>query len=105
MNSKEESQCFPLYYYQPSEVTAMKAIRFSKHAKEQLFFRDATEDEVVETIETSDWETAELGRLECRKDFLYRKIWNKKFYEVKQVRPIFVEEGNEIIVVVYTYFF
>ncbi|MEK7400498.1 MAG: DUF4258 domain-containing protein [Candidatus Poribacteria bacterium] len=84
----------------------MKTIRFSKHAKEQLAFRDATEDEVIETIETFDWKPTELGRLECRKDFLYRKIWNKKFYEIKQVRPIFVEEDDEIIVVtVYTYFF
>jgi len=84
----------------------MKSISFSEHARDQLFFRGTTEDEVIEAIETSHWEPAELGRLECRKDFFYRKNWNKKFYEIKQVRPIFVEEDDVIIVVtVYTYFF
>ena len=50
--------------------------------------------------------TAELGRLECRKDFDYRKEWNTKFYATKQVRPVFVEEASELVVVtVYTYYF
>ena len=84
----------------------MKPIRLSGHAKEQLIFRGTTEEEVVETIRTSLWQTAELGRLESRKNFTFEKEWNKKYYEVKQVRPIFVEEDTEIVVVtVYTYFF
>lgn len=44
--------------------------------------------------------------MECRKNFAYNKKWNKKFYTTKQVRPIFVEEKDEIVVVtVYTYYF
>jgi hypothetical protein len=38
--------------------------------------------------------------------FSYDKQWNGKFYATKQVRPVFVEEATEIVVVtVYTYYF
>jgi hypothetical protein len=41
-----------------------------------------------------------------RKDFIFENEWNKKYYKIKQVRPIFVEEETEIVVVtIYTYFF
>jgi len=84
----------------------MKPIRFSLHAREQLFFRGTTEEEIIETIRTSQWEPAELGRLQCRKDFAYEAEWNKIYYHTKQVRPIFAEERDEIVVItVYTYFF
>jgi hypothetical protein len=51
-------------------------------------------------------EPAELGRLDCRKDFSYGKEWNGKVYATKQGRPVFVDEAAEIVVVtVYTYYF
>lgn len=84
----------------------MKRIRLSGHAKEQLYFRGTTEEEITETIRTTPWQSAELGRLECRKDFIFENEWNKKYYKIKQVRPIFAEEEMEIVVItVYTYFF
>ncbi len=84
----------------------MKAIRLSGHAREIIRFRGATEDEVIETIRSSSWSSAEQGRLECRKDFVYGKAWNGKFYTTKQVRPIFVEELDEIVVItVYVYYY
>jgi hypothetical protein len=84
----------------------MKPIRLSGHAREQLAFRGVTEAEVVEAIHTSPWQPAELGRLDCRKDFPFGKEWNRKVYAIKQVRPIFVDEPEEIVVVtVYTYYF
>lgn len=84
----------------------MKPIRLSGHAKEQLYFRGTTEEEVIETINTSKWQPAELERLECRKDFIFENEWNKKYYKIKQVRPIFAEEDTVIVVVtVYTYYF
>jgi hypothetical protein len=83
----------------------MKPIRLSGHAREQLSYRGVTEDEIKEAIHAGEWTPAELGRLECRKDFPYRKKWHGKVYATKQVRPVFVEEEDEIIVVtVYTYF-
>ena len=83
----------------------MKPIRFSGHAKEQIVFRGTTEEEVVKTIMNSTWQPAELGRLECKKDFPYEKEWNKIYYKTKQVRPIFVEENEISVVTVYTYFY
>jgi hypothetical protein len=54
----------------------------------------------------SPWQFTKLGRLECRKDFPYGRDWNGKFYSTKQVRPVFVDEAAEIVVVtVYTYYF
>ncbi len=84
----------------------MKPIRLSEHAKRRLQARGFTEDEVRETILTSEWQPAELNRLECRKTYPYGKTWNGRQYQYKQVRPIFLEEDEEIVVIaVYTYFF
>ena len=83
-----------------------KPIRLSEHAISQLIFRGAGEKEIIEAIRTSEWSPAELNRLECRKDFAFNKLWNNKSYKTKQVRPIFAEEGDEIIIItVYVYYF
>jgi hypothetical protein len=84
----------------------MKPIRLSAHARENLHYRGAEEAEVSEAIRTAPWGPAEKGRLECRKDFPYGREWNGKRYATRQVRPIFVEEVAEIVVVtVYVYYF
>jgi hypothetical protein len=83
----------------------MKAIRLSAHASSYIASRGFTEAEVEETIRESRWEPAELGRMECRKVFSLNREWNGKLYASKEVRPIFVEEADEIVVVtVYTYY-
>jgi hypothetical protein len=49
---------------------------------------------------------AELGRLDCRKDFPFGQNWNGKIYATRQVRPVFVDEAEELVVItVYTYYF
>jgi hypothetical protein len=84
----------------------MKPIRLSAHAAEQLDRRGTTREEVVETVVSSAWQPAELGRLECKKEYTYEAVWNKKYYRTKQVKPVFVEEENEIVVItVYTYYY
>ncbi len=84
----------------------MKPIRLSGHARERIKARGTTQQEVIETIGTAPWGPAEGGRVECRKDFPYGREWNGKVYAAKQVRPIFVEEPDEILVVtVYVYYF
>ena len=84
----------------------MKPVKLSGHAKAQLVFRGVTEQEVLETIGTVEWEPAELGRLECRKNFVFDRKRRGTYYATKQVRPIFVEEAEEIVVVtVYAYYF
>ena len=83
----------------------MKPIRLSAHALSYIAKRGFTAAEVEDTIRTGRWEPAELGRMECRKTFLFNREWNKRLYGTKEVRPIFVEEADEIVVVtVYTYY-
>jgi hypothetical protein len=84
----------------------MKPIRLSAHALSYTARRGFTIAEVEEAIQGSAWETAELGRQQCRKDFSFGREWNGKIYATKQVRPVFVEETAEIVVItVYTYYF
>jgi hypothetical protein len=83
-----------------------KPIVCSGHARQQLSFRGTTEAEVADAIRTAPWHPAENGRLECRKELLFDGLWNGRHYATKQVRSIFVEEPNEIVVVtVYVYYF
>jgi len=85
---------------------SVKPIRLSAHAKMRASARGTCEEEIVEAIRTSEWKTSQLSKLECKKDFVFNKSWNNKFYRTKQVRPIFVEEDKEIIVItVYVYYF
>lgn len=84
----------------------MKPIRLSLHAREELLERGGKEEEVLEAIRSADWQPARMGRFECRKNFEFNSTWRGKFYESKQVRPIFVDEPSEIVVVtVYVFYF
>ena len=83
----------------------MKPIRLSAHALSYTAKRGFTVAEVEDTIRSGQWEPAELGRVECRKTFPFNREWNKRIYANKEVRPIFAEETDEIVVVtVYTYY-
>jgi hypothetical protein len=87
-------------------VSTSKTIRLTGHAHAQLGFRGATEADVVAAIRTSPWQPAELGRLECRNDFAFNAEWNRRWYATRQVRPIFVDEpGETVLVTVYVYYF
>jgi len=47
-----------------------------------------------------------MKRLECHANFSFGRSWRGREYLVKQVRPIFVNEPDEIVVVtVYVYYF
>ncbi len=84
----------------------MQPIRLSGHAREQSRFRGATEGEIIEAIRSAPWGTAESGRFDCRMDFAYGSEWNGRFCTAQQVRPIFAEEADEIVVVtVYGYYY
>ena len=59
-----------------------------------------------EAIRSAPWEPAERGRHQCRKDFAFQSNWNGNWYNTKQVRPVFVDEPEVIVVVtVYTYYY
>jgi hypothetical protein len=80
-------------------VDQAKPVRLSGHARDQFRFRGATAAEVAaDAIRTSPLGRAELGTP-------FNAEWNGKRYSTKQVRPIFVEEADEIVVVtVYVYY-
>ena len=84
----------------------MKTICLTAHAVEQCAERGATEDEVREAIERGVREPAKRGRSLYRLNFQYQAEWQGKFYALKQVAPVAVEEENEVVVVtVYTFYF
>jgi hypothetical protein len=84
----------------------MKPIRLTKHAKGYLARRGFTIEEIEKAIRESEWYPAELGRLECEMEFAFAKEWNGRRYDRKLVRPIFVEEASEIVVVtVYVFYY
>jgi hypothetical protein len=90
---------------EPPAAAATKPIRLSGHARRQLGFRGVTETEVIAAIRTEEWKPAHRDRRECRKNFPFNAEWNRVYYAIKQVRPIFVEEESEIVVVtVYSYY-
>jgi hypothetical protein len=96
----------PARGYHGLMADSSKPVQFSGHASQQLQFRGASEAEVIEAIRTEPWHRAENGRMECRKDYPFNSVWNRRQYATKQVRPVFVEETNEIVVVtVYVYYF
>ena len=78
----------------------MKPIRLSSHALSYAEKRGFTAVEVEDAIRSRPWELAELGRPQCRKELPFNRAWNGRVYARKVVRPIFVEETDEIVVVV-----
>ena len=84
----------------------MKPIRLTKHAQGYLGRRGFTVAEVEQAIRQSAWEPADLERLRCQMEFPFGKEWNGRSYATKQVRPIFVDEPTEIVVVtVYVFYY
>ncbi|MFN0068061.1 MAG: hypothetical protein ACKVYV_10540 [Limisphaerales bacterium] len=84
----------------------MKPVRLTKHALSCCASRGFAAEDVEAAIRTASWGEAELDRLECRKDFPFGRNWNGKPYATRQVRPVFVEEAEEIVeITVYTYYF
>jgi hypothetical protein len=84
----------------------VKPIRLSRHAEGYIGPRGFSFQEVEMAIREKPWQATGQGPFECRKDFPFDAIWNNRRYATKQVRPIFVEEAAEIVVItVYTYYF
>lgn len=86
----------------------MKPIRLSNHALGYLRKRGFSVEEVNTAIESAEWSNAEVGsnRMQCSMEYRYGGSWNGQKYGTKQVKPIFVEEEAEIVVItVYTYYY
>jgi len=82
-----------------------KPIRLTNHARARLLERDVSENEVKETIAHSRWQLAEHRRYTCARRFRFEAEHLGKWYNYKDVVPIFVEEVDEIVVItVYSFF-
>jgi hypothetical protein len=84
----------------------MKRVRLTTHARLQCVERGATEEEVVRAVAEGIREPAKAGRLLCRYNVAFGRIWQGSHYAIKQVVPVIVEEAHEIVVItVYTFYF
>jgi len=83
-----------------------KKIIFTNHALVRITKRGTNKEEVIEAIEFGKREQAKDNKIMCRLNLPYNKIWLDTSYPIKQVVPVIVEEGDEIIVItVYTFYF
>ncbi len=82
-----------------------KPIRFSRHALDNLFDRGASREETEQAIRVGERLPALKGRIAFRKNFNHNGMWKGKFYQVKQVMPIVVEEPDRFVVVTVYLFF
>lgn len=81
-------------------------ITFSPHSLESMRKRGTTKEEVERVIREVNWQEARNERFEAKHNFSYHAKWNKKFYETKQVNPIFIIDREKIIVItVYVFYF
>jgi len=87
-------------------VALSKPIQFSLHAREKMLDRGTSESEMEAAIRTGNPEPVRKGRLMFRKNFAFNRQWRGKYYAVKQVAPIVVEEAGQLVVVtVFVYYF
>lgn len=83
-----------------------KKIIFTAHSLDRIAIRGTSKEEVIDAIEFGSRESGKENKIICRLNLSYNSDWMGSFYPIKQVAPVIVEEGDEIIVItVYTYYF
>ena len=83
----------------------MKTIVFTRHARQRLAERRTSEEEVIQAIRAAPWVRAERHRFAATKWYPFGQEHEGVFYVGKDVRPIFVDETDRIVVVtLYVYF-
>ncbi len=63
-------------------------VRLHPHAAARLIERGATEEEVVNAVETGEKFSAKFGRTGFRRNFAYNGQWRGRHYATKQVEAI-----------------
>lgn len=82
-----------------------KPIKFSQHALDNMTDRMHREKKLKQRLERENAYLQKKGRLSFRKNFSYNGMWKGKFYNIKQVMPIVVEEPERFVVVTVHVFF
>jgi len=84
----------------------MKKIIFSAHALEQMTERGTSRQEVEKAISVGELIPARRGRISFRYNFQFNARWGNRYYSIKQVAPIVVEEDEGYVVItVYVFYF
>jgi len=84
----------------------VKPIEIDDHTRHRMDLRGTTEDEVVVTIREAKKEGAKNKRFQSRKSFPCGQEWNGRKYNTKQIKVIYQELENAIIVdTVYVFYF
>lgn len=79
---------------------------FSRHARQQMLERGASEEEVLEAIAEGERVPAKHNRVAYRRNFRYNRTWSGRRYPIKQVMPITKDEkGCVVVITVYTFYF
>ena len=74
-------------------------IKFHPHALERMEERNATEDEVIATIEGGEQFPAKFGRAAFRRNFNFGARWRGRPYKTKQIEVYAVKEDRDWLVI------
>lgn len=75
------------------------AVRFHSHATERIAQRGATEREVAVAVETGEQFKAKFSRTGFRRNFVFEKQWQGKYYKTKQIEAYAVREDDDWLVI------
>lgn len=83
-----------------------KPVRLTKHAAGYSVIRGFSFEEVERAIRNGIWRPAAQGRTETDLETEFNSDWNGRHYKTKTIRPIFVDEPEEVVVItVYVYYY
>jgi hypothetical protein len=80
-------------------------IRLHPHARARLAERGATEEEVVETVQTGERFPAKFGRTGFRRNFSLGSEWRGHRYATTQLEAYAVEEDGWLVITVVVKYF
>jgi len=84
---------------------AEKPIVFTLHSLKRMAEREISEKEAAEAIRKGEWVPAMKGRYSCAGTFRFEKEHYGRYYKLKEVVPVFIEESHRILVItVYSFF-
>jgi len=84
----------------------VKPIVFTRHSRDRLARRGATEEDVIRAIRGGYREPAQRGLFLYRLTQEYRREWDGRYYAVQQVTPVVDDLPDRFVVVtIYTFYF
>jgi hypothetical protein len=81
-------------------------VRFTRHARERMRQRGASEEDVREAIRIGRRGPAQRGLWQYRLNVEFQRDWDGRHYAVQQILAVVAEEESErVVVTVYTFYF